>query len=394
MVSIENKKDCCGCTACYSVCPKNCITMEEDSEGFNYPKIDIENCINCNMCSKVCPVLKDKPKDDFTYAYIVRNKNNDVLMNSSSGGAFTAFSDTAIDENYVVFGGAFDDDFNVIHDCAESKADAQKFRGSKYVQSRLDDTFLQIKNLLDSGRKVLFSGCPCQVAGLVSFLQKPYDNLITVDFVCHAVPSPKVWKKYREYLTSKYKSNIKAVNFRSKEFGYHCSSMKIEMENGKTQKLGMNADLLLKSFFQNVCCRPSCYDCHFKTTDRYSDITVFDCWDISRHDKNKKDDNKGYSAVLVHNQKGQMLFDKIKDKVECCSADLDVLMATDGLYATRSIDYNPKREKYFELLNTDMPLNLVVKNVIPVKFSKKILAKIKGVLFRTGLLSLLQKVKK
>lgn len=394
MINIENKKDCCGCTACYSVCPKHCITMEEDSEGFRYPKIDAENCINCNMCSKVCPVLKEEPKDDFTKAYIVRNKDNDVLMNSSSGGAFTAFSDAAVDEHYVVFGGAFDDDFNVIHDCAETKTDAEKFRGSKYVQSQLNDTFLQIKSLLDNGRKVLFSGCPCQVAGLVSFLQKPYDNLITVDFICHAVPSPKVWKKYREYLTSKYKSDIKSVNFRSKEFGYHCSSMKIEMENGKTQKLGMNTDLLLKSFFLNVCSRPSCYDCHFKTTDRYSDITVFDCWDISRYDKNKKDDNKGYSAVLLHNQKGQKLFEKISDKVECCDADLDVLLKTDGRYALKSIDYNPKREKYFELLNTDMPLNLVVKNVIPVKTSKKIIANLKGILFKTGLLSVLQKIKK
>ena len=209
MIEIKNKVLCCGCTACSSVCPKGCIQMVSDFEGFKYPSVNTDLCINCGLCEKVCPIKKDKPTDEITKSYAVRIKDDDILEKSTSGGAFSALSKVVFDADGVVFGGAFDDEFNVIHTYAEKESDGIKFRGSKYVQSDMGECFSKVKKFLDSGRYVLFSGTPCQTAGLLSYLQKPYDNLITVDFVCHAVPSPKVWEKYRDFLRKKYNSKIK-----------------------------------------------------------------------------------------------------------------------------------------------------------------------------------------
>lgn len=392
-IDINNKKSCCGCTACSSVCPKNCITMAEDNEGFRYPSVDAENCINCGMCEKVCPIKREIPPDSFQKSFVARIDDDEVLMNSSSGGAFTALSRFAIDNGFTVYGGAYDECLDVVHKSAKTNEEAKKFRGSKYVQSFLGDAFRQIKSQLNKGEKVLFSGTPCQCAGLLSYLGKPYDNLVTVDFVCHAVPSPKVWRVYKDYLTKKYKSKIKDVNFRSKVYGYHCSSIKIDMENGKSQKLGLNTDMFLKSFFFNVSCRPSCYDCHFKTVDRVCDITVFDCWNITRFVPDKKDDDRGYSAVIVHSKKGADFFEKASSCLEVHKADLDTLIKYDGKYAVKSIDYTEKREEYFRLINEGLPIDEVTKRVIPIKTKNKLMGKTKGFLHATGLMKIAQKLK-
>ena len=393
-IDINNKKDCCGCTACSAVCPEGCITMAEDSEGFYYPSVDESVCINCGLCERVCPIKKEIPKDSLQKSFVSRINDDEVLMNSSSGGAFTALSRYAIDNGYTVYGGAYNECFDVVHDSAKTNAEAVKFRGSKYVQSFMGDTFKKIKAQLDGGERVLFSGTPCQGAGLLSYLRKPYDNLVTVDFVCHAVPSPKVWKLYREYLTKKYNSEIKSVNFRSKVYGYHCSSIKIDMQNGKSQAKGLNTDMFLKSFFFNVSCRPSCYDCHFKTVDRVCDITVFDCWNITRFVPDKKDDDRGYSAVIVHSKKGQAFFEKASACLEVNNADLDTLIEYNGKYAVKSIDYTPKREEYFRLVNEGLPIDEVTKRVIPIKTKNKLMGKAKGFLHATGLMSLAQRLKK
>ena len=394
MIEIKDKALCCGCTACSSVCPKDCIQMSDDNEGFKYPSVNVDLCINCGLCEKVCPINKDKPTDEMTKSYVARIKDDDILKKSTSGGAFSALSKVVFDADGVVFGGVFDDDFNVIHTYAEKESDGIKFRGSKYVQSDMGDCFTKVREFLDSGRYVLFSGTPCQTAGLLSYLRKPYDNLITVDFVCRAVPSPKVWKKYRDFICKKYNSKIKSASFRSKHYGYHCSSMKIDFENGKSQVQGISTNLFTKSFFQGVSCRPSCYKCAFKTVERNSDITVFDCWSISRYRPDKKDDDKGYSAVIVHNRRAEEFFKKASEMLEVYEADTDVLISTDGTYAVKSIDANPKREEYFRLLNTDMPLDKVVDSVIPIKTSKKIINKCKGILYKTHLLQILEKMKK
>lgn len=389
----EEKKECCGCTACSSICPQECIRMTEDEEGFLYPVVERNRCIGCHLCEKVCPIKKEILPDSGRHAFVSRIKDEEVLMNSSSGGAFTALSRLAIAEGYMVYGGAYDKNFEVVHDRAVSNEEAKKFRGSKYVQSHLGNVFQEIKVQLDKDKKVLFSGTPCQCAGLLSYLGKTYDNLLTVDFVCHAVPSPKVWRHYKEYLVRKYNSKIKNINFRSKVYGYHCSTMKIDMENGKTQKRGMNTDLFLKSFFFNVSCRPSCYDCHFKTVDRVCDITLFDCWNITRFVPEKKEDDRGYSAVICHNEKGSQFFEKAGVFMEIYDADTDLLIQYDGKYAVRSIDYTEKREVYFKLVNEGYPIDEVTKMVIPIKMKNLLMGKVKGLLHAVGLISFVQKIR-
>ena len=196
MIEIIDKKNCCGCSACAQICPRKCILMQEDDEGFLYPKVDKKSCIDCHLCERVCPVLnQSKPKKPLkVYASI--NKDENIRLCSSSGGIFTALAEKVIAEGGVVFGARFDDKWEVVHDYVETKEDLSKFRGSKYVQSRIENCYKEAEVFLKAGRIVLFSGTPCQIAGLILFLKKSYNNLLTVDFVCHGVPSPGVWRRY------------------------------------------------------------------------------------------------------------------------------------------------------------------------------------------------------
>jgi coenzyme F420-reducing hydrogenase beta subunit len=196
MIHLTEKTDCCGCNACVQSCPKDCITMQEDNEGFLYPAIDLETCIDCSLCEKVCPEIHQKEVRKPLQVYAAKNRNEEVRLQSSSGGIFTLLAEKIIEEHGVVFGARFDENWAVIHDYTETIEGLASFRGSKYVQSRIGETFSQAKQFLKSGRKVLFSGSPCQIAGLKLFLKKDYENLLTIDFVCHGVPSPKVWRKY------------------------------------------------------------------------------------------------------------------------------------------------------------------------------------------------------
>lgn len=200
MINIIEKKDCCGCSACVSICPKHCITMSLDNEGFLYPQVDNESCIDCGLCEKVCLVLNQGKECKPFQVYAAKNINEEIRMKSSSGGIFTLLAEQILHEGGVVFGARFNADWEVIHDYTETKEGLAAFRGSKYVQSRLGDSFCQAEHFLRQGRKVMFTGTPCQIAGLKLFLRKTYDNLLTVDFICHGVPSPGVWKKYLEEL--------------------------------------------------------------------------------------------------------------------------------------------------------------------------------------------------
>lgn len=202
MITITKKQDCCGCTACSNVCSKNAIKMVADAEGFLYPKINADLCNNCGLCEKVCPII-NKVNETVTkqHGYVVQNKDSKVLKESTSGGAFTAIAEYVIKKGGIVFGAAFDNDFRVIHTSAESVSDLRKFRNSKYVQSDPNDTFRQVRSILKTGRLVCYSGTPCQIEGLKSFLINDYENLITIDVVCHAAPSPLIWEKYKSLFT-------------------------------------------------------------------------------------------------------------------------------------------------------------------------------------------------
>ncbi len=394
-ITNDNKKNCCGCTACASVCPKKCITMTADSEGFKYPVVNIAECINCGMCEKVCPIINHNISADERplSSAVIRNKDTEIVRNSSSGGSVTAFYEEVVKNGGVVFGAVFDDNFDVIHTSAESLDSLVKFRGSKYVQSDLKDTFKNIKKLLDSGRQVMFTGTPCQVHGLASYLRKPYDNLFIVDFVCHGVPSPLVWTKYKEAMTKKYKSDIVYANFREKTYGYHSANLAVKYANGKKSAENTNTDYLMKSFFDDICSRPSCYDCKFKTAKHCSDLTVFDCWNITRYAPEISDDDKGFTAVFVQTKKGAQMLEKVKDKFHFYPADTETLLKTDGKFALKCPTPNPKRGKYFEMLANGEPLDNVVNTLIPVKLSRRIFGKVKGVLYKTGMLKILKKLK-
>lgn len=321
MIQITNKSQCCGCTACVSICPKGCITMKEDNEGFLFPKVDISVCINCNLCQKVCPVLHQNEKRKPLVVYAAKNEKEEIRKKSSSGGIFTLLAERIIDEGGVVFGARFNEKWEVVHDCTNTYEGLNVFRGSKYVQSCMGDCFSRVKNYLESGRKVLFSGVPCQIAGLKNFLKKEYDNLLTVDIVCHGVPSPKIWKKYLDELTEYGVYKIVSIGFRDKIDSWRNYRFRIRGVETRNSSEHVR-DILnergydnkyIRSFLYNMSIRESCYSCPVKRGKSCSDITLGDYWGIEKVFP-EFDDDKGCSLVLVNTLKGK----DFCDKIDCC----------------------------------------------------------------------------
>ena len=220
ILEIINKINCTGCHACFSVCPQRCISMNMDEEGFVYPKVNLNNCIQCRSCIDVCPIVNRPILSNKPTAYACINKDDVIRLESSSGGVFTLVAEQIVENDGVVFGVGFDENFNVIHHYVENKEGLGRFRGSKYVQSKIGDTFKQAKDLLEQGRKVLFTGTPCQISGLNSYLGKDYDNLFCMDNICHGVPSPKVWENYVSFREDKACSQTKKIAFRCKDEGW------------------------------------------------------------------------------------------------------------------------------------------------------------------------------
>lgn len=313
MLTITDKSKCCGCTACTSICPKHCIKMEEDEEGFLYPVVDSNKCVDCGMCEKVCPVLYPQKKNEVPLVYAAINNDESIRMQSSSGGIFTLIAESVLDCGGVVFGACFDKNWNVVHDYTETKEGLARFRGSKYVQSNLGNTFSQAKSFLDAGRKVMFTGTPCQIAGLKNFLRKSYDNLVTVDVVCHGVPSPAVWKEYLiQSIKNIYKNLslseeslelknvIQNISFRSKEKGWKNYHVAIEYVNGERESIPFYQNLYMNAFLSDFALRPSCFACPAKLDQMQGDITLADCWGVDKL-KPEIDDDKGCGLILVHN---------------------------------------------------------------------------------------------
>jgi NAD-dependent dihydropyrimidine dehydrogenase PreA subunit len=347
MISIKNKADCCGCTACANACPKNCIEMLPDEEGFLYPNVNEDECVDCGLCDRKCPIInRVKEIDRPQKAYLVQHKNDDVRLDSSAGGAFTAIAEYVLHNNGVVFGVQYDKELNVIHSYIETIDDLYKYRNSKYVQSYMGDVFKNVQNFLNEDRWVCFSGTPCQIEGLNSYLGKSYKKLILVDVVCHAVPSPLIWNKYKEYLMEKY-SDITHIRFRDKYYGYRYSTMSVFC-NGSKEPIyheGIDTDYMLRAFFSDICDRPSCYDCKFKKRYRVSDFTIWDCFTVGQM-KSELDDNKGTTRVLIHSDKGVKLFDNIKENVNYAEITADEMVAgVKEMY--HSVNMNEKRQQFF-----------------------------------------------
>lgn len=348
LINISDKSKCCGCTACASVCPKKCISMKEDNEGFLYPNIDNSLCVNCGLCEKICPILNATEEVSFEQqGYIVQNKDEIIRNESTSGGAFSAIAKYIIDNNGIVYGASYDNKFQVIHTKAETINELSKFRNSKYVQSNLKDTFLGVEDYLKKGKLVCYSGTPCQIEGLKSYLRKDYDNLITVDIVCHAVPSPLIWRKYLEMQQENLKTEFSNIIFRDKHYGYKYSTMTFKDLNGKkVYTYGIDTDPMLRAFFSNICDRPSCYKCSFKKRYRVSDFTLWDCYVTHRFDKSL-DDDKGTSRLLIHSNKGSKIFNEIKSSLSYKFIDSDDLtLGVKEMF--QSVESNPKRSQFFE----------------------------------------------
>ena len=306
MIEITDRSKCSGCAACFSVCPKLCIRMEADREGFLYPSVDREECIECGACEKVCSVLNrveevEKPQK----AYLMQHKDEAVRLDSSAGGAFTAIATWVIEKGGVVFGAAYDENFQVHHTHIEIIEEIGRFRNSKYVQSRIGDSFKEAKSFLQKDRWVCFSGTPCQIEGLLKYLKKPYKKLVLVDVVCHGISSPLVWNKYLEYQRVE-EHRPDNIRFRDKFYGYKYSTMSI-IRNGKNvYHAGAQMDPMLRAFFSDMSDRPICYECPFKKRYRVSDMTIWDCFSVYDFDKSM-DDDKGTTRVLCHTAKGKKL---------------------------------------------------------------------------------------
>lgn len=375
MVDILEKFKCTGCTACYNICPKQCITMESDNEGFWYPNIDKNKCINCNLCEKVCPIINPIKKDDSKkIAYAVINKDFKVRLKSSSGGVFSILAEYIIENNGIVYGASFDENFNIKHKRISCITNLDLLRGSKYVQSFIGNIYQQVKNDLENNKQVLFSGTPCQVEGLRSYLRKEYVNLITMDFICHGVPSPLVWKKYIEEMNLSKQENIKNIYFRNKDNGWRSFSLKIIFDK-KVYINSVKNDLFMKGFLQDIYLRPSCYSCEFKKINRISDITVADFWGIEYVLPNL-DDDKGISSVVIHTEKGKYLFDKLKDKMIFNEVKLnDILKYNPSMLV--SAKYNKKREGFFSELNSEKELIDLIKKYTKISFKERIKYKLK-----------------
>lgn len=331
----EKNNLCCGCSACASSCPVNCVSMIENTEGFLYPEIDVTRCINCDKCKTVCPVLTNKRgtrEPENTWAVIANDAN--IQVYSSSGGVFTLLAVVIIQSGGIVFGAAFTDDFHKVHHIGIEKIeDIERLRTSKYLQSDVEDSFVNIEEQLKAGRKVLFSGTPCQIAGLKSFLgQRKNDNLICVAIICHGVPSPKLWGRYLDHVAEKYAGNIKSVNFRHKKHGWKSFGLNMEIERNNYYKK-MTSDPYMQMFLKNLCLRESCYQCSAKEINPGADLTLGDFWGVERVVPEMYD-KMGTSLVIIHTEKGDNLFESISDHISRKAGDFDLAIRHNKAYST------------------------------------------------------------
>lgn len=316
MIQITDKENCCGCTSCANVCTHQAISMIPDDLGFLYPHVNATLCTNCGLCDSVCSFqngydtglnLKVVP------VFAVRHKDIKELRSSRSGAAFIAISDYILENGGVVYGAGYNQLFRVIHKRAKDKGERNEFKGSKYVQSDLGDTFLNVREDLKAGLKVLFSGTPCQTAGLRSYIGKKYiSSLYLVDIICHGVPSPYIWKDYLMYLEKEYNRKIVKVNFRDKTVGWTVHKESFLFENGKTRMYSVYTDL----FYKNIMLRPCCGKCKYTNIVRPSDITIGDFWGWEKIDSLFNKDNLGCSLVIINTEKGKELFENQLDKME------------------------------------------------------------------------------
>lgn len=352
------QNDCCGCGACSLKCPKNCITMNENAEGFLYPYVDKNICVECGLCLKTCPIMQSKNvcSEKVQKSVILQDLNKNYLKNSTSGGAFACIARFILAQNGVVVGVAYDDLLNVKHIAIESEAELYKLQGSKYVESKLNDIYIKVQKFLKEGRKVLFSGTPCQVAGLKLFLKSYSDLLLTIDVVCHGTPSQKLFKKYIEWLSKG--NSIEWYCFRSKIVadwgltGAYFDSKKIKI-------IRSACDPYFASFLRGDTYKKSCYNCKFANLNRSGDFTIGDFWGYNNmQDKLDFDYKKGLSVVFINTGKANNLMNEISKDAKVVPVELNIASSgQENLFAPTKL--KPIRDKIYS--NIDLPFEKLKK---------------------------------
>ena len=372
MINIVDKSMCSGCSACVEKCPVSAIKLVFDNEGFLYPNVDEDLCLNCGLCDKVCHELEPYNERSPLAIYYAINKDETVRLNSSSGGLFSVFAEKIIDEGGVVFGATFDNQWNVIIDFVESKELLYLLRGSKYVQARIENSYINAERFLKNGRKVLFTGTPCQISGLHHFLNKEYDNLFTIEIVCHGVPSPMVWKKYLCEIIPLNSNSITRIQFRNKDNGWKKYSLKIDYKlNGElvSKIIPYQKSHYMRLFLSNISLRLSCYNCKAKCGRSHSDVSMGDMWGIEKFMPDL-DDDKGASIVFVYTEKAYRYFDNLKMIYKEID-DFEFIKYNAGLRPI--IIYNTKRDFFFKKVNGAITLVSLANLLCKVSFIKKLM---------------------
>lgn len=328
MIKITDKHDCCGCTACASICGANAIKMERDEEGFFYPIVDATLCIDCKLCERVCPnIVRDNnvsaagPQKIFA----IRNKDVNTLKSSSSGGIFLPVANEILNRGGVIYGAEYDENLVVVHRAESTTDGIRKFCGSKYVQSDIRGIYQEIKSHLYAGHLVLFSGTPCQVEGLKQFLKKPYNNLITVDILCHGVPSPMIFADYVHFVRKKSLGRLSGIFMKDKTYGWGYQNLRLYYDNGTSEFNSVISNLWMKIFYDHVAQRPSCHKCRFKNIYRAGDISIGDFWGIEKSHP-EFNSSLGTSLLLINTKNGAGLWENVKHQFDYLESNIEECM--------------------------------------------------------------------
>ena len=361
-INIKQKETCCGCTACQQICPKHCITMVQDEEGFLYPKPSPNQCVDCGLCEKVCP--KINPLDGCLPlgCYAAKNKEQEIRKESSSGGIFSLIADYVLAQDGIVFGARFDENWHVIMDYTDKKEDLKKFRGSKYVKCDIGDSYAQVKHFLTIGRKVLYTGSSCQIAGLRKYLRHDYSNLLLVDYLCHGAPSPLLWEKYLKEVSCQTISSLANISFRSKKRGWKNFSVSIKRGNEILVDQIFSDNIYMKAFLADMSLRPSCYHCVARNGHSGSDITIGDHWAMRDIDSSF-DDDEGVSLVLINTAKGANVFGKLN--VTCKQTDFETSKKWNGAFYERTEEHL-HRKRFFRKLQYRTDVSALIEDELNI----------------------------
>ena len=383
-------QNCSSCGACANVCARGAISMQLDAEGFYRPVIDTDKCVQCGACEKVCPwtnivsnpnVSSELPRTVAAYA-----KNESIRMASSSGGIFTVLAEKILDEGGIVVGVAQLSPTKFGHVIVDNKADLSKLRGSKYVQADAGLIYREVRSLLKSGKKVLFSGSPCQVAALYAVLGRAATSadLTTVDIVCHGTPSVKVFEKYIAEIEKDKSAHVLSTRFRDKRNGWRLYSMTSSLNTISGYCFQISETLrdnkFMRVFLQNICLNTSCAECKYGILPRIADITLGDYWNIAGVHP-ELDDYKGTSVVLLNTTPGSMLFESVANNVVQCESKVEYALAGNPCIV-RSSKPHPKRAEFFANLDKFMIDELIKKYCPFPTHVKKIYFHLRGILGR------------